>query len=121
MHIQTETKEHVVVIRLMDDLVLAEGEELKKALVDLASQSRTKIVIDMTGAKFVDSSGLGILLWAMKNMRQRGGDVRLFGLSKMVRDIFEITELRQAFQVFETERQALASYAADENAQPGQE
>lgn len=117
MHIQTETKEQAVVIRLMDDLVMGEGEDLKKALVGLASKNCTKIVIDMAGAKFVDSSGLGILLWAMKNMRQRGGDVRLCGLTKMVEDVFEITELRQAFQVFETERQAIASYAADEHAQ----
>ena len=114
MDIQTEITEESVVLRLKGELVLAEGEALKRALVELASRDRSRIVMDLTELSFVDSSGLGIMLWAMKNMRQRGGDVRLFGLTKMVKEVFEITELRQAFKVFETEKQALASFAASQ-------
>jgi len=110
MDIQTEITEETVVMRLAGELTMSEGEALKKELVELASRDRTRIVMDLTGLNFIDSSGLGILLWAMKNMRQRDGDLRLFGLTKMVKEVFEITELRQAFKVFETEKDALASF-----------
>jgi len=110
MEIKTDQKGDVLVVRAKGELTMTSEQELRRAFVESASQNQTKLVIDMGGVDFVDSSGLGVLIWGMKNMRQRGGDVRLFGLTKLVEDVFKITQLKLAFQTFDTEREALANF-----------
>jgi len=113
MAIQTVLKGQVAVVRPMDDLTSESGDDFKKTLVELSAKGQTNVVLDMSDAKWVDSTGLGLLIWGMKNMRQRGGDLRLFGLSKNVEEIFEITQLKLSFRTFPNEEEALASYAED--------
>ena len=110
MSIRTEAKGNAVVVRLTDQLTMGREGEFKEVLVDLAASNRVKIVLDMTGVAFMDSAGLGMLIWALKNMRQRKGDVRVFGLGQMVKDLFQITNMDQAFRVFGSEDEATASF-----------
>jgi len=70
----------------------------------------SKVVIDLSAVTFIDSSGLGVLLTALKAARGAGGDVRLTGLTPPVRTIFELTRLFQVFSTFPTVEQAIQSY-----------
>jgi anti-anti-sigma regulatory factor len=54
---------------------------------------------------------LGTLVWGMKNLREAGGDFRMFGIHDFVQRLFTITQLDRAFRVFEEEDEAVASYA----------
>ena len=70
----------------------------------------TMLAVDLSGVTFVDSMALATLAGAMKRCRQKGGDLRIFGLQQAVRIIFELTRMNRAFQVFETEAEAVASF-----------
>ena len=70
----------------------------------------SKVVIDLSSVTFIDSSGLGVLLTALKAARGVGGDVRLTGLTPPVRTIFELTRLFQVFATFPTVEQAIQSF-----------
>lgn len=59
---------------------------------------------------YVDSSGLGEIVRAMKRAREAGGDLRLCALPDDVRRIFEITGLHKAIAIFPTRQEALASW-----------
>ena len=109
MDIQTETKGDTTLVRLAGKLSSQEEEAFKLVIVGLAAQGKVKVVLDMSQVTFVDSRGLGILIWAMKNMRQRGGDVSIFGITKPVMELFELTQLHLAFRIYATEDRALKS------------
>ncbi len=68
------------------------------------------IVVDMGKIESIDSSGLGALLGALKLVAERGGDLRLCGLQKRVRIVFEITRAYKLFQVYENTAEAVASF-----------
>jgi anti-sigma B factor antagonist len=67
------------------------------------------IVIDLDKVTFIDSTGLATLVKGMRRCRQQDGELVLCGLQKPVRVIFEVTRLDQAFPIFPTEAEAVAS------------
>jgi anti-sigma B factor antagonist len=78
-----------VICRLAGELDLYTVCDFRQALADLPSGSR--VVIDMSGLSFVDSSGLGALVGGVRRTRDRGGDVAVAcarpALSRLLRTI----------------------------------
>ena len=64
-------------------------------------------VINLRGVSFIDSAALATLVRGLKRCRQQGGDLRICGMQQPVRIIFEMTKLDKAFEVFETENEAI--------------
>ena len=65
------------------------------------------IVVDLQDVDFVDSSGLGLLIALLKRAAQRDGDVKLAGLQKNVRMVFEITRTYKVFDIYDSVEEAL--------------
>ncbi len=65
------------------------------------------VVVDLTGVDFIDSSGLGSLIALLKRISERGGDMKIAGLQKKVRMVFEITRAFKVFDIFENADEAL--------------
>ena len=64
-------------------------------------------VVDLADVDFLDSAGLGALLALLRKAGERGGDVRIAGLRKPVRMIFEITRTYKVFDIYDTAAEAL--------------
>ena len=75
-----------------------------------SAENKDQVAVDMTKVGFMDSTVIGVLVWGMKNLREVGGDYRLFGLTDAVAKLFAITRLDQAFRIFPTEGEAVASF-----------
>lgn len=69
-----------------------------------------RIVIDMSSVLFIDSSGLGAVLSALRQANSLSGDVRLANLTTPVRVVVELTRMHRIFRVFESEDAAVRSY-----------
>jgi len=65
------------------------------------------VVVDMEGVDFLDSSGLGSLIALLKRVSERGGDMKIAGLQKKVRMVFEITRAFKVFDIFDNTADAL--------------
>lgn len=85
---------------LRSDLTAATVDRFREAFNQwLESEpSLTKVVLDMGEVQIMDSAGLGVLMAALKRIRERQGDLRLAQLQKKPRLVFEIT---RAFKVIE--------------------
>ena len=70
------------------------------------------LVVDLQDVPFVDSTGLATLVTGMKRSREKGGDLRLCGLQQPLRLIFELTRLDKAFEIFNSEEEAVQAFAA---------
>jgi anti-sigma B factor antagonist len=86
------------------------SNELKSQLMNLFEEGKTNIIIDLQHVRFIDSSGLGALVSGFKNAGSRDGSVKLCGLQKQVKSMFELTRLHRVFEIFPTEEEALASF-----------
>lgn len=69
------------------------------------------ILLDLNALTFVDSSGLGAFLFCLKRLNQKGGDLKLCGITKPVRVLFELVRLHKVIEVFESREEALSSYS----------
>jgi anti-sigma B factor antagonist len=85
---------------LMGELDRRSARGVRAALHDeIAASSGGVVVVDCAGMDFIDSTGLGVLVGALKVARDRGGDLRVEGLRPAARKVFEITRLTKVFDL----------------------
>ena len=97
MDYELEKKPAACVLRFEGDLSGQAEVELKRLFVRMRQEGDVRIAADMRKVSFMDSSVLGTLVWALKNFREAGGDLRLFGLHDFVQRLFDITGLNRPF------------------------
>ena len=69
-----------------------------------------RIIINMSGVSFIDSTALAALVRGMKHCRQSNGDLYLCCLQQPVLIIFELTRLDRAFSIFEQQEDAIKAF-----------
>lgn len=89
----------------------SETDELQKAILDAAASGNTRLVLDMSECQSLNSTALGVLIRGYANYRGRGGEVKLCGLGKRIKDLFTMTKLIMVFDHHETENEAIAAFA----------
>ncbi len=103
----------VTILTLRGRLVLEDAELPLGDLVDrLLLQHRLKLVLDLRDVTYIDSAGLGLLVSKYVGVRRRGGDLRLVHLTARSQHLFEITKLAAVFDTFDSEAEAVESFAA---------
>ena len=88
------------VVSLFGELDVASAPNLREQLIQLVSQGSHMLVLDLEGLDFLDSTGLGAIISALKRARTNGGDLRLVCTQSRIRRLFEITALDKAFPLF---------------------
>ncbi|HJX10820.1 MAG TPA: STAS domain-containing protein [Candidatus Binatia bacterium] len=93
----------------MEELDASNAGELKRDIAPLLEAHR-KLVIDLGRLRFVDSSGLGAFISCLRKLNAKGGDLKLCGMSKQVRAVFELVRMHRIFDIFGTREEALRAF-----------
>lgn len=110
IEISTRQLGEVTILDLVGDITLFNSPEIRKAvLVQLREKRVPNLFINMTGVKYVDSSGIASLVEGLKASRDVGSRFVLYGLSKPAITVLELTHLLGVFEVHPTEKDALAA------------
>jgi anti-sigma B factor antagonist len=88
-----------------------ETDELQKAILDEAAAGNQRLILNLTECQALNSIAIGVLMRGFTNYKGRGGEIKLCGLGKRIKDLFTMTKLIMVFDHHETEEQALASFA----------
>ena len=88
-----------------------ETDELQKSILDEAASGNTRLVLNMSECQALNSIAIGVLMRGYTNYRGRGGEIKLCGLGKRLKDLFTMTKLIMVFDHHETEEQAIAAFA----------
>jgi len=91
-------------------LDVAGAPALKQAVAEVVKDGPHHVVIDMEGVSFVDSTGLGSVIAALKQVRGGQGELRLAAPNQQVRVVLELTTLDRVFPYYETVEEALAGF-----------
>lgn len=111
MDLKTELNGNLMVIFVREERLDAHNsDELKTEMNRIFEQGTKDILLDLKEVRFIDSSGLGVLVSGFKNASTRQGSLRLCGLQTQVKSMFELTRLHRVFDIFQTVDEALESY-----------
>lgn len=102
------TVEGIDIVALSGRLVMADVPEVRQRLLQIVEQGNGKLVLNLEGVGFMDSSGLSVLVSVFKAARLKDGEVVLLRLTPTVRSLIELTRLQQIFEIFDDEATALA-------------
>ena len=83
--------------------------ELKRVLTPLLEQN-PKMIFDMSQVQFIDSMGCAMILSCLKRLNSLGGDLKLAGVNKPVRAIFELIRMHRIVEIFADKQQALKAF-----------
>lgn len=98
-----------VVMSVQGEIDLYTVPRLQRALADALAAGRVRLVVDMSGVDFCDSTGVNVLLAAHRQAREAGGDLELASPRPAVRKILQVTGLETVFTVVETPAEAVGS------------
>jgi anti-sigma B factor antagonist len=98
MEVRTEVSDVAgwTVVSVYGELDVATAPSLREQLIGLVGDGSTRLVLDLEGVDFLDSTGLGVIVSALKRSRTQGGDLRLVCTQARIRRLFEITGLDKA-------------------------
>lgn len=117
MTIQERVVGSVTVLDLSGKLVLGDGDTLLKDKIhSLVFQGRKQIILNMGGVNYMDSSGLGALVASSVTAKNNAGQIKLVNLTKRLQDLLAIAKLLTVFEAYDSEAEAINSFAAQTTA-----
>src|ERR1022692_5285601 len=110
MEIAVDTIDSVAVAAVpVDELDASNAGEFKRDIAPVL-QANTKLVLDLSRLRFVDSSGLGAMLSCLRQLSAKNGDLKLCGMSKQVRAAFELVRMHRIFDIAGTKAEAVKAF-----------
>ncbi len=113
MALEVETRQTdsgITVVAPTGRLDVAGAPALKDAISEVVKSGPPRIVIDMEGVSFVDSTGLGSVISALKQIRGSQGELRLAAPNQQARVVLELTTLDRVFPYYATVEEALTGF-----------
>ncbi|MGO8756052.1 MAG: STAS domain-containing protein [Gallionellaceae bacterium] len=93
----------------VDELDASNAGEFKRDMAPVL-QANTRLVLDLSRLRFVDSSGLGAMLSCLRQLSAKNGDLKLCGMSKQVRGLFELVRMHRIFDIYGTKEEAVHAF-----------
>ena len=101
----------VTILDMDGKVTIGEGSvALRNTIRRLVGEGKKKILLNLAGVGYVDSSGIGELVSSFTAVNKEGGQLKLLNLTQKIQDLLAITKLLTVFDVFENEGEALSSF-----------
>jgi anti-sigma B factor antagonist len=101
----------VVILDLSGKVTFGEGSgQLRNAIRRLAQEGKKKILLNLAGVGYMDSTGIGELVANYTTVQNSGGQLKLLNLTQKLQSLLAITKLLTVFDVYDNESDALNSF-----------
>ena len=101
----------VTILDMSGDVRIGEGAvSLRDSIRTLADQGKKKVLLNLAGVKYMDSTGVGELIANYTTVTREGGQLKLLNLTDRIQNLLVITKLLTVFDAFEDEAEALKSF-----------
>lgn len=96
------------VIDVKGEVDVYTAPKLREKIVDLVNQGSHKIIVNLEGVEFLDSTGLGVLVGGLKRVKSHDGTLALVCTKPKILKVFSITGLSKVFPIHDTVQEAAA-------------
>ena len=107
--VTTSQQDGVFVLVLGGDIDVATAFTVRDALDRVLAAGHRLIVLDLSGVRFIDSTGLGVMVGRLKAVRDLGGDMHLVCTSPRITRVMAITSLDEVFTIHGSADEAVAA------------
>jgi len=111
LQIKTRTQANTVIIELAGEIDLDSSPEVRKTILNETQRKHPRLIIDLTGVSYMDSSGIATLVEGLQYANQYQGQFLIAGIGPGVREVFELSRLDKVFKIYENINQALEQIA----------
>jgi anti-sigma B factor antagonist len=108
MKISTREAGEVTIVEVEGNVDLSTSADLRRSLFASLVEA-PKVALNLAAIRYIDSSGIAILIEVLKDSQRLNKKFVLFGLSSTVEEVFRLTHVMRIFQVFKTEQEAIGS------------
>ncbi len=113
MNFKLSERYNSVVIKLKGNVMGGpDAAQFSQELKRLIDEGKKNVVVDLSSVKFMNSSGLGILISGLTTMRNAGGDMKICGATEKVESLLMVTKLITVFDNYKTEDEAVKAFEA---------
>lgn len=105
-----EEKDKVTLIEISGEIDLYNAPDIKENIQKLVEAQKFKIVLDMQGVSYIDSSGIGAMISALSGLKRHKGGLKLANLHGPVKKVFELTKLNSFFEIYDDPQKAIESF-----------
>ena len=77
---------------------------------ELIDQKKSKVIIDLSHVKWMNSSGLGTMMGCLTSLKNIDGDLKLCGVTEKVKSLFMITKLITLFETYDSQDEAVKAF-----------
>ena len=120
MPLARDDRDGVAVFVLDGSLDAAAAPGIEGALMDAIDGGARRVLVDLSGVPFVDSSGLSVLIRAFEKTREHGGRLAVAGVRESVKPVLRLTRLDRVLEVMDDPARAVETLAQSGQAQSGQ-
>lgn len=117
MKIKEKIQNDVAILTISGNMMGGpETQTLHDKVKSLIADGIHKVIVDLKKVKWLNSSGLGVLMASWGSLKNAGGDMKLANVAEKVHSILMITKLVQFFETYDSVDRAMASFYAEEHA-----
>lgn len=101
--IHQEERDGILFLYLVGEIDAFTAPKLREVLVPVTEERNKQIIIDLTDVQYIDSTGLGVFIGALKSSHNYDSHIKLCGLSDRVLRLFKITGLDEVIEIIDKE------------------
>jgi anti-anti-sigma factor len=101
-HLSHHAENDWTVVEVQGDADVATVWQLRDHVVDRIEERHRRFILDMLDLRFMDSTGLGVLVGLLKRIRLRNGELRLVIGNQRIRRLFTMTGLHAVFPIYDS-------------------
>jgi anti-sigma B factor antagonist len=108
MHMELDSPDPgSALVNIQGRLDAATAPTFKQQITEAISQGKVRLALHIAHVSFMDSTGLGALVAALKATRRANGDISIIAPSPQVQKLFRLTAMDRVFRIFQTQDEAL--------------
>ena len=101
LKVTTRSQGDHTVVSVLGEIDLYTAPRLQSELMSALGSSPARLIVDMSGVDFCDSTGINVLLAAHRHAREHGGELQLAGPGSATRKVLQVTGLESVFTVLD--------------------
>jgi anti-sigma B factor antagonist len=112
--VQTRERDGYIILDLQGKLMGGpDADSFRDLIRGLIDEGMKKVIVNLSNVKWVNSTGVGILITGYTTLRRSGGDLKLLNVSEKIQSILYVTKLNMIFECFDDEDEAIRSFEKD--------
>jgi anti-sigma B factor antagonist len=100
----------VKIVDINEDLGSYVASDLRNTLEDLVSQKAEKVVVNLSSVQHINSTAVGALVGVAKRLRQKNGDLKVYGLADNIKRTFDLIGASSVVEIYESESSCIGAF-----------